>query len=118
MPTSKNLNLNDSSVHAAFTELLIDDEDNLNYLNADNVIHEDSQEVFGNDNQESEMDEDTHNDKLHPESMQAEMNDADLEDFELKSTNNYSYEKGYLCLLCDLKSGEHMQIPFEQLRKD
>ena len=53
-----------------------------------------------------------------PETMQTVVDDVDLEDFELKRITNYSYKRGYLYLLYELKNGEHVPIPFDQLKKD
>ena len=46
------------------------------------------------------------------------MDDADLEDFDLNRIINYSHEKNFLILSCELKSGEILPVPFEQLKKD
>ena len=53
-----------------------------------------------------------------PEAFQSVMDDADLEDFDLNPIINYSHEKGFLMLSCELKSGEILPVPFEQLKKD
>lgn len=45
--------------------------------------------------------------------MQIIVNNVDLEDFELKRIINYSYKRGYLYLLYELKNREYVLIPFD-----
>ena len=52
-----------------------------------------------------------------PEVFQSIMNDVDLEDFDLNQIINYSHEKGFLMLSCELKSGEILPVPFDQLKR-
>lgn len=52
------------------------------------------------------------------ETLQSMIDDVNLEGFYLKGIINYSYENGYLYLLCELKTGEHLPISFEQLKAE
>ena len=52
-----------------------------------------------------------------PEVFQSIMNDVDLEGFDLNQIINYSHEKGFLMLSCELKSGEILPVPFDQLKR-
>ena len=50
--------------------------------------------------------------------MPSLMDDVDLEDFDLNQIINYSHENGVLTSLCELKFGEIVPVPFDQLRHD
>ena len=53
-----------------------------------------------------------------PETLQSMIDGIYLEGFDLKEIINYSYENGYLHLLCELKTREHLLMPFEHLKSD
>ena len=50
------------------------------------------------------------------EMHQSLMDDADLEGFDLNHIINYSHENGFLMSLCELKFGEILPVPVEQIR--
>ena len=53
-----------------------------------------------------------------PEVFQSLIDDVDLEDFDLNFIINHSHKSGFLILLCELKSGEIVPVPFDKLHYD
>ena len=52
------------------------------------------------------------------EVIQSVLSDMDAEDFKLKPTLDFSYEKGYLHFLCQLDDSNVIGTPFNELKKD
>ena len=58
---------------------------------------------MNNDNRDKENDNSLININLHLETIQAIVDNDDLEDFKLKKISNYKYKRSYLYLLFKLK---------------
>ena len=60
------------------------------------------------DNKEEEIDN-----VAPPNTLQSVIDNINLEDFDLKTIINYSYKKGYLFLLYELKNREIISVSFD-----
>ena len=113
-------NPNDTSVDTALSAVEMDMESDLDNMDINDIsINNISEDMIWNEetgeNKENGEDMNVNNNPL-PEVLQSLDDDTEIGDFDLQRITNYSYENGYLYLLCELKSGETISILFEKLK--
>ena len=110
-------NPNDTSVDTAYSAVDTDIESDLEGadltdITMENIVEEMIRNEETGENEDNGEDMNV-NENLLPEVLQSLNDDTEVGDFDLQRITNYSYENGYLYLLCELKSGETILVLFK-----